>query len=76
MIQDQGGWLWIIIDVAFVAALAAAIVYGTFMWRRRHQDPISEAARDRATVRAYDESGENRSRTPPDNEAAIARRSQ
>ncbi len=50
MNSDLGGWLWLAIDVAFVAVLLAAIAYGTVMWRRRR---VSNAARDQATAAVY-----------------------
>jgi hypothetical protein len=34
-----GGDLWIVVDVIFVAALAAAIIYGYLQWRNRRQLP-------------------------------------
>lgn len=52
MENDAGGWLWLVIDVAFVAALAAALVYGVNMWRKRRSS--SEARmRDNATRNLY-----------------------
>jgi hypothetical protein len=53
--DDQGGWLWAVVDIGFVAALAAALVYGILAWRRRSQDPTVEQVRDRATLRNYDQ---------------------
>jgi uncharacterized iron-regulated membrane protein len=52
---DVGGWLWLVIDVIFVAALAGALIYGTVMWRRRSRNPVLEQARDEATRRLYEE---------------------
>jgi hypothetical protein len=57
--EDQGGWLWAVVDIAFVAVLAAALVYGIFAWRRRSKDRTVEQVRDRATLRNYDQN-------PPD----------
>ncbi len=51
--MDQGGWLWFAIDVIFVAILAAVLIYGLAMWRRRYRDPATEAVRDEATDRLY-----------------------
>jgi hypothetical protein len=31
--SDVGGWLWIVIDVIMVAALAAGLIYATLSWR-------------------------------------------
>jgi uncharacterized iron-regulated membrane protein len=52
---DVGGWLWLVIDVIFVTALAGALIYGTVMWRRRSRNPVLEQARDEATRRLYEE---------------------
>jgi hypothetical protein len=52
--DDQGGWLWALIDVGFVLVLAAAIIYGITTWRRR-RNPTLERIRDDATRRAYEE---------------------
>jgi hypothetical protein len=54
---DQGGWLWAAIDIAFVAALALAMVYGVIAWRRRSRDRSVEQVRDRATLRNYEQGG-------------------
>jgi hypothetical protein len=50
---DAGGWLWLLIDVGFVAILAAAMIYGITMWHRRRRDPITERRRDEATRELY-----------------------
>lgn len=34
MTGELGGWLWLLIDVLMVLALAAAIVYGAVAYRR------------------------------------------
>ena len=52
--QDQGGWLWALVDGAFVVVLAVALVYGIFAWRRRDKSRAVEDVRDRATLRNYD----------------------
>jgi hypothetical protein len=52
MNDDAGGWLWLVIDVAFVALLAAALVYGVSVWRKR-RSAASEQVRDRATRELY-----------------------
>jgi hypothetical protein len=52
MNADAGGWLWLVIDVFFVAIFAAALAYGTIMWRRR-RNPEIERRRDEATDRLY-----------------------
>jgi hypothetical protein len=53
MDSEAGGWLWLIIDVAFVALFAAALFYGIVMWRNRRRNPRMEQARDRATEDLY-----------------------
>ena len=47
MVGELGGWLWLVIDVLMVAALAGAIVFATVAYRRyrnrvspRQQDEI------------------------------------
>jgi hypothetical protein len=49
---DAGGWLWFIIDVAFVALLAAALIYGISVWRKR-RSAAAERRRDAATRELY-----------------------
>jgi hypothetical protein len=55
MQDDAGGWLWLIIDVVMVAIFAAALIYGTIMWRSRRRTPATERVRDEATRRAFSE---------------------
>jgi hypothetical protein len=50
---DSSGILWLVIDVAMVAALAGALIYGIVMWRRRSRNPVVEQAREDATRRLY-----------------------
>ena len=57
--SDAGGWLWLVIDVIFVLALAFALVYGTMQWRARRKNP--QATED-ATRRLYERSAENERR--------------
>ena len=47
------GWLWFVIDVALVALLAAAMIYGTVKWRHRRHDQAMEKVRDDATRQVY-----------------------
>ena len=54
MSGEASGWLWLVIDAVCVALLAAAMIYGAMMWRRRPKDPAAEARRDAATRRVYD----------------------
>jgi hypothetical protein len=49
------GWLCLVIDVALVALLALAILYGIVRWRSRPRDPATEKVRDEATRRSYRE---------------------
>jgi hypothetical protein len=53
MFGDSGGWLWLLIDVAFVALLAAGLIYGMVMWRSRRKS--ADVARESATRRLYRE---------------------
>jgi hypothetical protein len=53
MESDAGGWLWLVIDVAFVALFAAGLFYGVMMWRNRRRSLPMERARDRATRDLY-----------------------
>jgi hypothetical protein len=51
--MDQGGVLWVVIDVALVVVLGGAILYGIGMWRKRYQDPAVKQVRDDATEDLY-----------------------
>jgi hypothetical protein len=53
MNDDAGGWLWLLIDVFFVAVFAAALIYGTMQWRRRRTSPPVERTREDATKSLY-----------------------
>lgn len=53
MNADPSGWMWLTIDVLFVAVLGVAVAYGTMMWRHRHRDPATERVRDQATRDQY-----------------------
>jgi uncharacterized iron-regulated membrane protein len=57
MDSDAGGWLWLVIDVAFVALFAAGLLYGVVMWRNRRRSPAHEQASDAATKELYHRSG-------------------
>jgi hypothetical protein len=41
------------IDVAFVALFAAALLYGVVTWRNRRRSPRVERAREEATKELY-----------------------
>ena len=58
--QDQGGWLWFVIDVGFVLMLAAALLYGMSRWHQR--TPAAKAAGDQATRKLY---GKDDPASPP-----------
>ena len=60
--NDAGGWLWLVIDVIFVLALAFALVYGIMQWRARRRSPLHEQATEEATRRLYERSAENERR--------------
>jgi Ni/Fe-hydrogenase subunit HybB-like protein len=51
--DDAGGWLWLVIDVGFVAILAAALIYGVTMWHFRRRNRAAQQARDEATRELY-----------------------
>jgi hypothetical protein len=53
MEADAGGWLWFVFDVIFVIILGGALMYGTFMWRRRSRNPAVNRIRDEATKENY-----------------------
>lgn len=52
-LMDIGGFLWLIIDVSFVAALAAGMIYGIHEWRRRRRSRVTEEVEKQAVDRAY-----------------------
>ena len=51
--HDYGGWMWFLIDVGLVAILAAALIDGIGMWRRRYRNSTTQEIRDEATDRLY-----------------------
>jgi hypothetical protein len=53
MAMDQGGWLWLVIDVLAVVALAGALIYGLSTWRKRRTDPDTVRRAREATHRLY-----------------------
>lgn len=53
MRSDANGWLWLLVDVIGVLVLAAAIAYGSIMYRRR-RSKISDKERNEATRRLYE----------------------
>jgi threonine/homoserine/homoserine lactone efflux protein len=55
--MEGGGWLLLIIDLLGAAFLAAALIYGIFMWRRRPKSPADERAREEAVRGNYRRGG-------------------
>ena len=51
--ESIGGYMWLIIDVLLVAALAAAILWGTHQWRQRRRDRASRQSETEAVKRVY-----------------------
>jgi hypothetical protein len=51
--MEGGGWLWLIIDVVGVLALAASLIYGTIMWRHRRKDRATQQKRNEAVHEIY-----------------------
>lgn len=51
--SEASGWLWLIIDVILVAALAGGLIYGTMMWRSRSRNRAVQQVRDEATKDLY-----------------------
>ncbi|RAI45464.1 hypothetical protein [Rhodoplanes roseus] len=60
--DDQGGWLWLVMNVGFVLVLAVALIWGTMRWRQRRTDSAARAERDRETLKSYRESDQNTAR--------------
>ena len=52
MSGEEGGWLWLMIDVVFVVIFAAAMAYGLMVWRKR-RNVGEERRRNEATERLY-----------------------
>jgi hypothetical protein len=55
--MEVGGWFWMILDVLGAVILAAALIYGTAMWRRRPKSPAAQRARDEAVRENYRRGG-------------------
>lgn len=51
--MDLGSYLWLIINIGFVVVLAAAMIYGTYQWRRRRKDRLAKEVEKEAVDRAY-----------------------
>jgi hypothetical protein len=54
---DPSGWLWALIDIVGVVALAGALVYASILWRRRRKDPIARAEREETVRENYRRGG-------------------
>jgi hypothetical protein len=54
---DPSGWLWALIDVVGVVALAAALVYATILWSRRRKDVRARAEREETVRENYRRGG-------------------
>jgi hypothetical protein len=50
---EPSGWIWFLIDVAFVVVLAGALAYGMVMYRNRRRNRLTEQRRDEATNELY-----------------------
>jgi flagellar basal body-associated protein FliL len=46
MPTDSGSWLWLVIDVLFVVALAGGLIYGMMMYRNRRSARTEQATRE------------------------------
>ena len=55
--MEGGGLLWLVLDVLGVVILAAALIYGMAMWRRRPKSPEADSARDEAVRENYRRGG-------------------
>ena len=64
MDSDAGGWLWFVIDVVMVAALAVALIYATVLWRRRRGR--LEQVSERATAQLYEREAERERKAEAD----------
>ena len=53
MDSDASGWLWLMIDVAMVAGLAIALIYGIMLWRQRRSRALQQTS-ERATTQLYE----------------------
>jgi flagellar biosynthesis/type III secretory pathway M-ring protein FliF/YscJ len=60
--NDASGWMWLVIDVIFVLALAFALIYGTMQWRARRRNPLQSQATEDATRRLYERGAESERR--------------
>lgn len=55
MDETGGGWLWVVVDVVFVAALGAVILYGYLRWRKNRKTPEDRVREEEAIKHLYGE---------------------
>jgi hypothetical protein len=55
--MEVGSLLLLILDVLGAALLAAAMIYGVTMWRKRPESPAAERAREEAVRENYRRGG-------------------
>jgi|AmaraimetFIIA100_FD_contig_101_371499_length_2209_multi_10_in_0_out_0_1 membrane protein implicated in regulation of membrane protease activity len=65
MDSDVSGWLWFVIDVIMVAALAIALIYASMLWRRGRSRALEQTS-ERATARLYEREAERERKTEAD----------
>jgi len=65
MDSDVSGWLWFVIDVIIVAALAIALIYTTMLWRRGRSRALEQTS-ERATARLYEREAEREQKNEAD----------
>ena len=53
VLMDLGGYLWLIVDIAFVAGLAAVMMYAVRQWRHRRKSRSIQEAEKQAVDRVY-----------------------
>jgi hypothetical protein len=56
---QEGGWLWLVIDVLAVVILGSALFYASRTWRNRPRNPVVERESDEATRRLYNSDTRN-----------------
>ena len=55
--MEGGGWLFLVMDVLGALVLAAALIYGTVMWRHRRKDRVTRQAQSEAVRDNYRHGG-------------------
>jgi len=50
-----GGWLWLVVDVALVAMLGGALLYGYVRWRGNRKTPRQREREREAIKKLYEE---------------------